>query len=87
MRHLLKKLAVRTKLLSSFMLLASFVLILGVTAILIQQSLDKNQKETLASINLSDAFFEGKYFLRSDMHIFTELMKTTEESRLNYWCT
>lgn len=85
MIKLLKRLAVRTKLLSSFMLLASFVLILGITAIINQQSNQKNQKETLASINLSDAFFEGKYFLRSDMHIFTELMKTTTESRLNYW--
>lgn len=85
MIRLLRKLAVRTKLLSSFMLLASFVLILGITAILIQRSLEKNQRETLASINLSDAFFEGKYFLRSDMHIFTELIKTTEESDLEYW--
>ncbi len=85
MKSLLRKLAVRTKLLSSFMLLASFVLILGVTATIIQKSLEKNQKETLASINLSDAFFEGKYFLRSDMHIFTELMASENETELSYW--
>jgi len=85
MTNLLRKLSVRTKLYSSFLLLASFVLILGVTAIFIQLSLKKNQNETLASINLSDAFFEGKYFLRSDMHIFTELTEANDENSLNYW--
>lgn len=77
--------SVRTKLLSSFLLLASFVLILGLTAIFIQQKIKVSQQNTLSSINLSDAFFEGKYFLRSDMHIFTVLMKTKTEERLNYW--
>jgi len=85
MIKLLRKLAVHAKLLYSFMLLASFVLILGITAIIIQGSFKKNQKETLASINLSDAFFEGKYFLRADMHIFTELEKANEKERFNYW--
>jgi HAMP domain-containing protein/PAS domain-containing protein len=85
MRNLLNKLAVRFKLLSSFLLLAIFILILGLTAIFIQQSIKKNQKETLASINLSDAFFEGKYFLRADMHIYTELEKTYDKNRLDYW--
>jgi len=85
MKDLLHKLAVRFKLLSSFLLLAIFILILGLTAIFIQQSIKKNQKETLASINLSDAFFEGKYFLRADMHIYTELEKTYDKNRLDYW--
>lgn len=85
MIQLLNRMAVRTKLLSSFLLLASFVLILGVTAIILQQELAKSQKDTLTSKGLSDAFFEGKYFLRSDMHIFTELLKTKEEERLDYW--
>ncbi|NVO08334.1 MAG: GAF domain-containing protein [Bacteroidales bacterium] len=80
-----RKMSVRTKLLSSFLLLASFVLILGLTAIFIQQKIKVSQQNTLSSINLSDAFFEGKYFLRSDMHIFTVLMKTKTEERLNYW--
>ncbi|NOU18475.1 MAG: GAF domain-containing protein [Bacteroidales bacterium] len=80
-----RKMAVRTKLLSSFLLLASFVLILGLTAIFIQQKIKVSQQNTLSSINLSDAFFEGKYFLRSDMHLFTVLMKTKTEERLNYW--
>ncbi|MBI9066372.1 MAG: GAF domain-containing protein [Salinivirgaceae bacterium] len=85
MIKLLNRMAVRTKLMSSFLLLASFVLILGVTAIIIQEKLEKSQNETLVSKSLSDAFFEGKYFLRSDMHIFTELVKTEKEERLNYW--
>jgi len=85
MKRFLNRLSVRAKLLTSFILLASFVLILGVTAIIIQQKLKKNQVETLAGVRLSDAFFEGKYFSRSDMHIFTELVKTSSEDRLNYW--
>lgn len=85
MIKLLKRMAVRTKLLSSFLILASLVLLLGLTAIFLQQKLEKNQNDTLASINLTDAFFEGKYFLRSDMHIFTELMRNKQESRLSYW--
>jgi len=85
MIQLMKRMAVRTKLMSSFMLLASFVLILGVTAIIIQQRLETSQKNTMAGIRLSDAFFEGKYFLRSDMHIFTELIKTESNDRLSYW--
>ena len=79
MVKLLNRMAVKTKLMSSFLLLASFVLILGVTAIIIQQKLEKSQKETLVSKSLSDAFFEGKYFLRSDMHIFTELIKIEQD--------
>ena len=85
MIKILRKLAVRTKLLSSFMILALVILILGITAIIIQGNFRKNQKETLASINLSDAFFEGKYFLRADMHIYTELQKAADRERLNYW--
>ncbi len=85
MIQIMRKMAVRTKLMSSFMLLASFVLILGVTAIIIQQRLETSQKNTMAGIRLSDAFFEGKYFLRSDMHIFTELMKTESTESLSYW--
>ncbi|MHC1703591.1 MAG: GAF domain-containing protein [Tenuifilaceae bacterium] len=80
-----RRMAVRTKLLSSFLLLASFVLILGLTAIFLQQKVKVSQQNTLSSINLSDAFFEGKYFLRSDMHIFTVLIKTKTNERLNYW--
>lgn len=85
MNKFLNKLGVRTKLLTSFVLLASFVLVLGVTALFIQKKIKQNQNETLAGIHLSDAFFEAKYFMRSDMHIFTELIKTASQERLDYW--
>jgi nitrogen fixation/metabolism regulation signal transduction histidine kinase len=85
MNKFLNRLGVRVKLLTSFVLLASFVLILGVTAIFIQKKIKQNQSETLAGIHLSDAFFEAKYFMRSDMHIFTELIKTSSQDRLDYW--
>lgn len=85
MIKILNRLGVRTKLLISFILLASFVFILGVTAIIIQKKLKKNQIETLSGIRIADAYFEAKYFMRSDMHIFTVLIKTNNEERLNYW--
>lgn len=85
MKKLLRALAVRTKLLSSFLLLASFVLVLGLTSIILQHFIKESNRNTTSSIILSDSFFEGKYFLRSDLHIFKELVDAENKEDFDYW--
>ncbi len=85
MKNLLGKLSIRVKLYSSFLILASLILILGLISLVIQKSLTRNQQHTMSSIKLSDAYFEGKYFLRSEMHIFTELVGAQDKNEFNYW--
>ncbi len=85
MKFLLHSLSVRFKLYASFLLLISFVLVLGVSFIILGQFIKRSLNDNKSSNVLSDAFCEGKYFIRSDMHIFQELIDAKTQDDFDYW--
>lgn len=76
---------ISNKLLLSFFIITILLLIVGIQSLLYLKSIEKKQKQITASIKVSSAILEAKYFVRSDIHILYEMVNAKSNEDLAYW--
>ncbi len=85
MKNILSNLKIGTKLLLYSISILATLLLIGTMSSLVLKKISVKENNIVQSITLSDAIFEAKYFLRSDMHIFMEISKASEIEKIKYW--
>jgi len=85
MKKILSNLRIGTKLFLFSIIIIVTILSIGITSSLVLKKISVKENNIIQSISISDAIFEAKYFLRSDMQIFMEISKSTESEKLRYW--
>ncbi|MEA3317954.1 MAG: GAF domain-containing protein [Bacteroidota bacterium] len=85
MKNVLRNFKISTKLFIFSIIILFTIIGIGTMSSLVLKKISVKENNIIQSINLSDAIFEAKYFLRSDMHIFMEISKTSESKRNKYW--
>lgn len=61
------------------------LLFVGIQSLLYLKSIEKKQNQITASIKVSSAILEAKYFVRSDIHILYEMVNAKSNEDLAYW--
>ncbi|HUW07022.1 MAG TPA: hypothetical protein VMW01_12250, partial [Williamwhitmania sp.] len=76
---------ISNKLLLSFFIITMLLLFVGIQSLLYLKSIEKKQNQITASIKVSSAILEAKYFVRSDIHILYEMVNAKSNEDLAYW--
>ncbi len=76
---------ISNKLLLSFFIITTLLLFVGIQSLLFLKSIEKKQQQIAASIKVSSAILEAKYFVRSDIHILYEMVNAKNNEELAYW--
>jgi HAMP domain. len=76
---------ISNKLLLSFFIITLLLLFVGIQSLLFLKSIEKKQQQITASIKVSSAILEAKYFVRSDIHILYEMVNAKGNEDLAYW--
>ncbi|NOZ48344.1 MAG: GAF domain-containing protein [Chlorobi bacterium] len=85
MNNFFSKLKISYKLFISLIVTSIVLIYLAVQFSFVIKKLEHQNQILNSGIVFSDAVFEAKYFLRSDMHILLELALCDDESTFNYW--
>lgn len=85
MNTFLNRVKISYKLILSLVLTLVIFVYLAVQLTFVMRNLDKQNEVFESGIVFSDAVFEAKYFLRSDMHILYELMFAQDIKSFDYW--
>ena len=85
MNNFINKIKIRYKLLAGLLLTSIVFVYLAIQMNVIISNIDKQNKILESGVNFTDAIFEAKYFLRSDMHILLELVMSKDQSSFDYW--
>ncbi len=78
-------LKIRDKLLSAFVVVSILLISIGIKQYNIIRDLEVKKQNIIKHLSVREAFFEAKYFTRSDLHILYELYSAETEADVERW--